>query len=91
MQAVFVESSNIERVGYHRKTLFIEFKNGICYAYKNVSHSQFQALVSAESVGQHFNRWIKPNFEYVKLTDNPFTQRASELHTEHLKFSQQLA
>lgn len=88
MEAVFVESSNIERIGYHRKTMFIEFKNGICYAYQNVSYSHFQALINAESVGQHFNRWVKPNFNYTKLTVNPFSISSSELHTENLKFSQ---
>lgn len=59
-----VESSNIERIGYHRKQsiLRIVFKGGRAYDYPLVTERDYRALMAAESKGSFFNRRIKPMY-----------------------------
>jgi len=64
------ESSNVASLAYQdkTKTAFVTFKNGSLYEYKNVDVEDFNALMDAESVGQHLNRvFLKKGFEYEKL------------------------
>lgn len=43
--------------------LFIRFKRtGKCYRYDGATYTTFDALRKAESVGQHFNQFIKDKF-----------------------------
>lgn len=72
MTPTFISSSNIDAVGYRLGSLFVRFKNGGCYEYRKVPFTQFDALCKVESAGKYLNAVIKPNFEFVKLTDDPF-------------------
>jgi hypothetical protein len=54
-----VESSNIDKVGYDEKTLFILFKNGGLYKYIDVPSDIYDGLVVAESVGKYLNTEVK--------------------------------
>lgn len=64
-----VNSSNINRCGYDSdaKALYIEFKNSSVYRYADVPQDEFDALVSASSVGQAFASDIKDVYPYTKV------------------------
>lgn len=51
-----VKSSNIAAIGHEGDELRVEFKNGNTYRFPEVSREEFDALVSAESVGKAFNK-----------------------------------
>jgi hypothetical protein len=57
-----VKSSNIDAIGYHgpNRLLFVRFKSGSTYMYDRVPASKHEALASADSVGAHFAKHIKP-------------------------------
>jgi len=65
-----VESSNLSSVGYNEETseLFVQFKNGGIYMYKDVPANVHAELISAESVGKYFNAHVKSGFTYAKVT-----------------------
>jgi hypothetical protein len=52
-----VESSNVAAVGYDPQTkeMAVRFKSGSTYVYSGVSPEEHEALLSADSVGRHFN------------------------------------
>lgn len=71
-----VESSQISGIGYDAtsQTLAIQFKSGkqAVYHYANVTAEDFAAFKSAESIGSHFYREIKPHkekFPYRKVDE----------------------
>jgi len=68
----YVSSSNIQRLGWKNKTLFIQFNSGEVYSYDSVDFVTYQALAEADSVGQHFHRFVRSRFNYTKLDHNPF-------------------
>jgi hypothetical protein len=57
-----VESSNIEAIGHHETSslLFVRFKGGRTYMYDRFRSDKHRALMSADSVGAHFAKHIKP-------------------------------
>lgn len=61
MRFVKVESSNLDRVGYcpRKKVLRVEFKNNTTYEYSPIKGFEYKDLINAESVGKHFNQFIK--------------------------------
>lgn len=61
IEMLSVKSSNITAIGYNKKELqlLVEFKGGKTFGYKYVSHDELNALLGAESVGKHFNQFIK--------------------------------
>jgi len=61
-----VVSSQIKKVAYdeEKNELFVTFNTGSKYKYSNVSRSDFDALISAESIGSHFGKNIKGNANY---------------------------
>jgi hypothetical protein len=65
----FVNSSNIEAVGYDvdSQTLRIWFLNGSIYDYLGVSNLEFEALRDAPSVGSYLYRNIKGQYAYEKV------------------------
>ena len=69
-----VESSNIERIGYHRKQqiLRIIFQGNRAYDYPMVTERDFDDLMAAESKGRFLNSRIKPMYA-------PRTPREAEL------------
>jgi frataxin-like iron-binding protein CyaY len=52
-----VDSTNVASVGYdpEKKELAVRFRNGATYVYSGVKPEEHEALVSADSVGRHFN------------------------------------
>jgi hypothetical protein len=80
-----VESSQINAVGYDPETLTlaVQFKGwkgelGATYHYANVTAEDFEAFKSADSLGRHFTRHIKPfpeKFPYTKVADKPSAQQ----------------
>lgn len=68
----FISSSNIERIGYQRSKLYIQFKSGGSYAYDNVPFKIFDALRSDESAGKAFHKLVRGKFGYRKLDHDPF-------------------
>ena len=69
MKMTPVKSSNIESVGYDELnlTLHVEFKNGKTFAYKNVYANEYNELLNADSVGKHFNQFIKHGTDAVEV------------------------
>ena len=64
------ESSNVYSVAYQNssKKVFVTFKNGGLYEYKDVEVEDFEALRDAESVGRHLRAvFLKKGFEFEKL------------------------
>lgn len=61
-----VQSSNIEAVGWTDGKLTVHFKNGTAYHYDGVPADVHAKLMTAESVGKHFNEFIKGKFDHKK-------------------------
>lgn len=62
-----VESSNVAAVGHNMGDLYVKFKNGSEYKYDNVPESEYQALLSAASVGKYLNSNIKGSYSYTQI------------------------
>lgn len=64
-----VVSSNIKEIGYDAEMvqLFVRFSNGSVFRYDQVPISEYQNLVSAESVGRYFMHMIKGAYSSVKV------------------------
>lgn len=69
MEMQFVDSSNIERIGYdsNSSTLRIEFKSNRTYDYSNVPENVFNELRSATSVGSYHARNIKNSYPCTEI------------------------
>ncbi len=65
----FVDSSNIERIGYdsNSSTLRIEFKSNRTYDYTNVPEKIFNELRNASSVGSYHARNIRGLYPYTEI------------------------
>lgn len=65
----FVDSSNIEAIGYDssQQQLHVQFKSGQTYVYYNVEESVFEEFKQAESKGKFLHAHIKGVYEYQKL------------------------
>ena len=61
MKMTPVVSSNIAAIGYDLvcTELVVQFKNGKTFYYLEVSPEEHASLMAAESVGKHFNQFIK--------------------------------
>lgn len=70
-----VVSSNIEKVGFDRDKLYIQFKSGITYEYDGVSDAVFFALSKAESAGQFFHRFIRSKYVFRKVNGQILAQQ----------------
>lgn len=69
-EMIYVDSSNIEAVGYDNKTmdLHVRFlKSGETYVYFSVEEWRFKELMQADSKGQYLHYNIKPYYQYAKL------------------------
>ena len=69
MEMQFVDSSNIERIGYEisSRTLRIEFKQNRTYDYFNVPENVFTELKNAASVGSYHARNIKNSYPFSQI------------------------
>jgi len=68
MERTAVISSNIASVGYDEPTLTLEvaFRNGSVYQYFSVPKHEFEALLSASSVGSYFSSAIRGSYPYAR-------------------------
>lgn len=69
MNLIPVSSSNIDQVGYDAstETMQVVFQNGSVYEYRGVPQGEYDALMSAPSLGSYLNRNIRNNYAYEKL------------------------
>jgi KTSC domain len=69
MEMQFVDSSNIERIGYDSNsgTLRIDFKSNRTYDYFNVPEHVFNELRSASSLGGYHSKNIKNSYPYTEI------------------------
>ncbi|CQH21614.1 KTSC domain-containing protein [Yersinia enterocolitica] len=69
MERTYVDSSNLESVGYDSTSnvLEVEFKNGSLYQYLDVPEHIFPELITASSVGIYFNENIRNNYECQRI------------------------
>ena len=87
----YVSSSNIARVGWANRVLYVEFNHGGVYAYKEADFNVYANLVAAESVGQHFHKNIRYNFEYTKLDYDPFAPRVKAKVNSEFEYREKLS
>jgi hypothetical protein len=64
-----VDSTNLKKVGYDRKTkeLEITFQNGRVYVYDDVPEEVFKELLDADSKGRYFNSEIRDDYQYYRV------------------------
>ena len=67
-EMVFVDSSNIEAIGYDETSqeLHVQFLSGNKYVYYDVPSELFDAFMAAPSKGSFLNREIKEVFRYAR-------------------------
>lgn len=67
-EMIFVDSSNIEAIGYDDdgQELHVQFLSGACYVYHDVPRQIFDNLLQAPSKGSFLNREIKGIYRYSK-------------------------
>jgi hypothetical protein len=69
-EMIFVDSSNIEAIGYDVVTLELHvkfLKTGETYVYYSVEEFLFQEFLQSDSKGIFLNTRVKPNYQYGKL------------------------
>lgn len=59
MNLVPVSSSRMSKIGWEDNTLYVQFKNGVIYAYFNVSQSEYQDFMNSPSLGSALSRLDK--------------------------------
>jgi len=71
MQRRWVNSAVIQTIGYDPQTsiLEVEFRTGRIYQYSAVTPALYEQLLGADSIGEYFNRWIRPSHPYVEVTN----------------------
>jgi len=67
-EMTYVQSSNIEAVGYDESAeqLHVQFLSGGYYVYHDVPREVFQELMYAPSKGSFLNREIKNRYHFTK-------------------------
>jgi hypothetical protein len=67
-EMTYVDSSNIEAIGYDDNTqeLHVQFLSGGHYIYHDVPRQIFDDLMSAPSKGSFLNREVKSVYQFTK-------------------------
>jgi hypothetical protein len=67
-EMIFVDSSNIEAIGYDdsAQDLHMRFLTGGYYVYHGVPRTVFDELMSAPSKGSFLNREVKGVYQFTK-------------------------
>ena len=67
-EMIFVDSSNVEAIGYDDNTreLHVQFLSGGYYIYHDVPREIFDELMNAPSKGSFLNREVKRVYQFVK-------------------------
>lgn len=70
MNSTVVESTTLARVAYDdlRELLRLEFRSRAIYQYSDVPPAVHQALLQASSKGSYFNRVIRGQFPYARVS-----------------------
>lgn len=63
---IYVDSSNIEAIGYEDGELHVQFISGGHYIYHGVPRQVFDDLMNAPSKGSFLNREIKNVYQFTK-------------------------
>lgn len=65
-----LRSSNLASVGYDRSLsiLEIEFRNGHVYQYFVVPKEVYEALISAQSPGSYFVKYVSGRYRYRRVS-----------------------
>lgn len=66
-EVIDVVSSNIKSVAYGDGNLYVVYKSGAMYKYKDVKEEVYKELLSAESKGRYMNSNIKGKYLYEKV------------------------
>ena len=69
-EMIFVDSKNIEAIGYDAVSLELHvrfLRSGETYVYYAVEEWRHQELMQADSKGVYLNANIKPNYQFAKL------------------------
>jgi hypothetical protein len=66
-----VDSKLLKSIAYEDGVLEVVFNKGTAYRYAGVTPEQFDAMKSADSVGGHFLREIKPKLTGERIEDTP--------------------
>ena len=66
-EVVDVVSSNIKSVAYGDGNLYVVYKSGAMYKYKDVKEEVYKELLSAESKGGYMNSNIRGKYLYEKV------------------------
>ena len=63
-EPIALRSTTLASAAYDQQQflLQLEFRNGSIYQYFQVPARIYQGLLTAESKGQYFNRWIRDQF-----------------------------
>jgi hypothetical protein len=69
MQRTPVESSHLTAIGYDAagKIMEVEFRNGAVHKYHGISQTTYDNLMTADSVGSHFAKYIKDAHHNTKV------------------------
>ena len=61
----FVDSSFIQHVSWDEKThnLIVTFASGSIWLYQRVPKTVYKTLISSESVGAYFNKYIRNHYD----------------------------
>jgi KTSC domain-containing protein len=64
-----VDSEMLRLVGYDARARVLEvvFNTGGQYQYKEVPASEYEKLMSAESIGQYMHRYIIDRYDYERI------------------------
>lgn len=70
MKKINIESSTLKNISYDiaDRELFVEFKRGAVYKYKNVESIDVIGILFTESSGSYFNKYIAKSYEYEKVS-----------------------
>lgn len=65
---IYVDSSNVEAIGYDDSTqeLHVQFLSGGYYIYRGVPREVFDGLMYAPSKGSFLNREVKGVYQFAK-------------------------
>jgi hypothetical protein len=71
MNITVVESTTLARVAYDdlRQLLRLEFRSRAIYQYSDVPPAVHQALLQTSSKGSYFNRAIRGQFPYARVSN----------------------
>lgn len=61
-------SSTVTEIAYHEgsRDLFVRFKNGDTYKYKNVPPEEWESFLHSDSKGKYVNRVLRRAYQYER-------------------------